>query len=189
MSANNPKDSPANEMFDLFGPPPLIRGEDVTRYWRLNAAVEDDIKPKDFFDKVRVRDTTDKLWERQRCKSSAAALVESFKIEALESLLRPFVPPPTMSFGEDAETVMARDYFSGHAGGKRLEEITCLLEIHGITPEQIHAKAMQLCGNAIAMFNRMEAHCEKSLRTLRKDNARRAADEDHAGDADEPNEV
>jgi hypothetical protein len=39
------------------------------------------------------------------------------------------------------------------------------------------------------MFNRMEAHCEKSLRTLRKDNARRAADEDHAGDADEPNEV
>jgi len=39
------------------------------------------------------------------------------------------------------------------------------------------------------MFNRMEAHCEKSLRTLRKDNTRRAADEDHAGDADEPNEV
>src|SRR5271167_2541099 len=146
MSANNPKDSPTNQMSDLFGKPPLIRGEDEARYWRLQALVEHEMKPQTIFDKIYVREFTDKLWQQQRCKGSAAALVESFNVEALESLLRPFIPPPTMSYGEDAETVMARDYYSGNADDKRLKEIKCLLEIHGITDEQIRAKAMQLCG-------------------------------------------
>jgi hypothetical protein len=53
---------------DLFGPPPLMRGEDLARYNRLYAAVEHQIQPKDFFDRCLVRELTDKHWEQQRCK-------------------------------------------------------------------------------------------------------------------------
>jgi hypothetical protein len=41
--------------------------------------------------------------------------------------------------------------------------------------EQIRAKAMQLCGGGVLMFNRMETNCETSLRMLRKENDRRPA--------------
>jgi len=184
MSVNDQHGSTISQMIDLFGPPPLIRGEDVARYWRLHAAVEHQIQPKTVFDWIYVRELTDKLWHQQRCKQSAASLIEGAHIEALASLLRPFIPPTTMSFGEDEETVMARDYYSGNADAKRLKEIKSLLEIHGITDEQIRAKAMELCGGGISMFNRMEANCETSLRMLRKENVRRSSDEDNAGDAD-----
>jgi hypothetical protein len=158
MLANNPKDSTADQMSDLFGPPPLIKGEDLARYWRLHAAVEHQVQPKTIFDQIYVRELTDKLWQQQRCRQGAVSLVEGAYVEALASLLRPFIPPPEMQFGEDAETAMARDYYSGNADDKRLKEIKCLLEIHGITDEQIRAKAMELCGGGISMFNRMEAH-------------------------------
>ena len=184
MSVEEQSDSAVDHMVDLFGPPPLIKGEDSARYWRLNAAFEHDVKPKTIFDKIRVRELTDKHWQQQRCRTNAASLVDGAFVEALASLLRPFIPPTTISFGEDAETVMARDYYSGNADDKRLKEIKCLLEIHGITDEQIRAKAMELRGGGISTLNRMEAHCEQSLRMLRKENARRSADEDNASDAD-----
>lgn len=189
MSDNDPKDDPANQMIDLFGKPPLIRGENEARYWKLLAAVERDRKPQTIFDKIYVREFTDKLWQQQRCKQSAASLVESGNVEALASLLRPFNPPPIISVGEDPEFAMARDYFSGNADDKRLKEIKTLLEIHGITYEQICAKAMEICGCGISLFNRMEANCETSLRALRKENACRPAEKDRADDADESEEV
>jgi hypothetical protein len=185
MSTNKLKNSTADQMSDLFGPPPLIRGEDLARYWRLQAAVEHQVQPKTIFDQIYVRELTDKLWQQQRCRQSAASLIEGAYIESLESLLRPFIDPPEMQFGEDPETAMARDYYSGNADDKRLKEIKCLLQIHGITDEQIRAKAMELCSGGISMFNRMEAHCEQSLRMLRKENACRSSDEDSAGDVGE----
>jgi hypothetical protein len=87
----------------LFGPPPLIKGEDKARYWRLHAAITDQMKPKTVYDKIRVRETTDKLWQQQRCKQSAASIIESAHIQALAILLRPF-NSPTISIGEDAAT-------------------------------------------------------------------------------------
>jgi hypothetical protein len=51
-------------------------------------------------------------------KQSAASLVEGAYIEALANLLRPF-DPPTISIGEDADSEMARDYYSGKANAIR----------------------------------------------------------------------
>src|SRR5271169_4159451 len=110
MSANNPKDSPTDQMSDLLGPPPLIRGEDHARYLRLQAAVEHQIQPKTIFDMIYVRELTDKLWQQQLCKQSAASLVEGAYIEALASVLRPFCPPTFSLDEDDTATTMARDY-------------------------------------------------------------------------------
>jgi hypothetical protein len=68
-----------------------------------------------------------------------------------------------MSFGEDPELAMARDYFSGNADEQRLKEIKTLLEIHGITDEQIRAKAMEICGGAFRCSTHGSSSCATSL--------------------------
>jgi hypothetical protein len=156
---------------DLFGEPPLIKGEDKQRYCRLLAAVTHEIKPKTLFDEVLVRDMTDKLWEQQRSKQNVAALVTSTFIEALACLLR-VAMPPQISMSDPALEI-ARDCYSGHTNSDKMEEITTYLEHLGITQEHIRAKAMQLCGGDVAMFNRMSTSCETTLRQLRKELERR----------------
>ena len=130
--------------------------------------MEQGIKPKSIFDQVLVRDMTDTLWAQQRCKQNVAALVTSSFVEALACLLRTSMAPAMMEFGDRALEV-AREYYGGAAEPKRLEEIDCLLAQLEITPAHIRAKAMQLCGSDIAMFNRMSSSCEISLRQLRKE--------------------
>lgn len=176
MLATNPNDSTTSQIDDLFGVPPLIKGEDTARYWRLHAAIAHEIKPETVFDKIRVREFADKLWQQQRCKQSAASFVEGAYIEALASLLRPF-NPPTISMGEDAASEMARDYYSGKAKADKVKAVEFLLALYGISAEQIRGKAMQLSGGGISMFNRMETDCETSLRMLHKENDRRLAAE------------
>ena len=174
MSAEKQQDPSINPTCDLFGEPPLLKGEDKERYLRLLAAIEHQVDPKTIFDKMRVRDLTDKYWEQQRCKQSCTSLVEGAYIEALASLLRPFIEP-TLSIGEDVATRMARSYYSGEAKPDEMEEMELRLAQYGITAEQIRAKAMQLCGAGVVMFNRMEANCASSLRSLQKENDRRYA--------------
>jgi hypothetical protein len=175
----------ARLMVDLFGEPPLLKGEDLARYNRLLYAVYHEIQPQNFFDKVRVRELTDIYWEQQRCKRSCASLVESSYIEALANLLRPFIPPTL--FGEDAASEMAREYYSGDLKPQKIEKIELRLTQYAITQEQIRAKAMHHCGAGVVMFNRMETNCASSLRMLRKENDRRQeAEPVNAGGSDEP---
>ena len=62
----------------------------VGEYERLRAAIEREIDPKSIFDKIRVRDLTDKVWEERRLKRSQAALIESALVQSLAML---FAPP------------------------------------------------------------------------------------------------
>jgi hypothetical protein len=68
-----------------------------------------------------------------------------------------------------------------------VEAVELRLAQYGITVEQIRAKAMQLCGGGVLMFNRMETNCETSLRMLRNENDRRPAVENaNTRGSDEP---
>jgi len=185
MAIKSNDESEKNLIDDLFGPPPLIKGEDLARYRRLQSAIEHEINPKTFFENVYVREMTDKLWEQQRYKQNAASLVEAGYVDALASLLRPFDPSNLLtgeglttvlahiSTGEDRATTMAREYYSGETKPKRQDELDTLLSVHVISPEQIRARAMELCGSTISAFARMEASCASSLRMLRKEIVRR----------------
>ena len=53
---------------DLFGEPPLLKGEDKA-HMRLRAAVEAEIEPTGFFERMNVIDQTNKLW--RRCAAAA----------------------------------------------------------------------------------------------------------------------
>jgi hypothetical protein len=184
MATKSNDESEKNLIDDLFGPPPLIKGEDLARYRRLQSAVEHEISPKTFFEKVYVREMTDKLWEQQRYRQNTASLVEAAYVDALASLLRSFCPSNLLtedattvlariSTGEDRARTMAREYYSGETKPKRQDELDTLLCVHAISPEQIRARAMELCGSAISTFGRMEASCASSLRVLRKEIVRR----------------
>jgi hypothetical protein len=152
----------------------------------LHTVITQAIKPVTIFDKIHVREFVDKLWQQQRCKRSVASLVEGAYMVALASLLRPF-NSPTIEFGEDAASKMARDYYSGEANAKKMEAVELLLAQCGITEDQVRAKAMQLCGGGVLMFNRMETYCENTLRKLQKENNCRTADESHrARGSDQP---
>lgn len=187
MLANSQGGAAVDQLDDLFGEPPLIKGEDKARYWRLHGAITHQMKPKTVFDKICVRETTDKLWQQQRCKQSTASIVESAFVEALTILLRPF-NSPTMTIGEDAASELARNYYNGEANQKEEEKMECRLAQYFITPEQIRAKAMQICGPDVLIFNRMETHCEASLRMLQKESDRRAAVESAKARVSDPAE-
>ena len=44
MPIANNEESDKNLIDDLFGPPPLIKGEDLARYRRLESAIEHEIE-------------------------------------------------------------------------------------------------------------------------------------------------
>ena len=181
MSESGVVEKPVSQIDELFGPPPVMRGEDLDRYRRLQAAVEHDIKPEGVFDQIFVRELTDKLWQQQRYRRTVVSVAESSYIEALASLLRLYQPPgglrriADIMADEDNATKMAREYFSGDTGAKRLKELNAELKLYNISQEQIEAKALELSSGRISALIRMEANCENSLRMLRKENVGRLA--------------
>ena len=47
----------------IFGPPPVLKGEDPQAYAALFANVSRTVRPKDFLEKIWVRDAVDLTWE------------------------------------------------------------------------------------------------------------------------------
>jgi hypothetical protein len=181
MSESIVVENPNNQIDELFGPPPVMRGEDLVRYRRLQAAVEHEIKPEGVFDQILVREVTDKLWQQQRYRKTVVSVVESSFVEALASLLRLYRPPggllrmAEIIADEDKATTMAREYYSGDTDAKRLKQLNAELKMYNISQEQIEAKALELSSGRLSALIRMEANCENSLRMLRKENAGRLA--------------
>jgi hypothetical protein len=78
-------------MRDMFGKPPLIKGENAEDYWRLWDAFAADHNPKTLSEFIVVNDLAHKYWEQLRLRRYSPALIESSCIEALEYLIRPFI--------------------------------------------------------------------------------------------------
>jgi hypothetical protein len=181
MSESISVEKPRNEIDELLGPPPVMRGEDLDRYRRLQAAVEHEIKPEGIFDQIFVRELADKLWQQQRYRKTIVAITESSYVEALASLLRIYQPPggllrmAEMMADEDKATRLAREYYSGDTSAKRMKELNAELKMYNISPEQIEAKALEQSSGRVTALIRMEANAENSLRLLRKENAGRLA--------------
>jgi hypothetical protein len=157
-----------NKIDDLFGKPAFIKGEVEDRYWRLHAAVEADIKPKGIFDRIMIRELTDKYWEELRYKRGSAALIDSAHVEALASLLSP-IYQHKMTLTTAAKAAVN---FYG-ADPKAKKEVTTVMTQYGITEAMIQAKAIQIIGGTLQLLDRMINNRELSRRILRKENERR----------------
>jgi hypothetical protein len=167
MSSNKPETEINDQLESLFGQPPLLKGEDKTRYQRLRAAVVADLEPESAFDWISAQDHVDKLWEEQRYKRAATALTNGGLLKALQFYLNDLIRGLTLTDAED----LALNYFSTNAEEKK--EVISLLAQHGITMAELLAKAAQLEGPGLLMFDRMVAARENGRRLLRKEAERR----------------
>ena len=161
----------ADQLDNLLGPPPLLEGEDRTRYLRLRAAVESEYKPQSLFDWISVRDTTDKLWEEQRLKRAASALINGGLHKALVYYLT-----------DTCELISVEDYASDFFNGdlKEKKEVIGILAQHGITMTELLAKAAQIEAAGLQLFDRMVTTRETSRRLLRRERDTRRQDNEPA---------
>ena len=57
----------------LFGPPPILEGEDATTYDRIIERVSTAVRPNDFIEEIWVRDLVDVIWTILRLRRIQAA--------------------------------------------------------------------------------------------------------------------
>jgi hypothetical protein len=158
--ASEPASEPVDQLELLFGKPPLLEGEDEERYLRLRKAVAEHLKPETTFDWIDVRDHVDKIWEEERYKLSSAALINRGLKQAVSFYLL-----------QIDQTIQSVKFARGDAKDKA--EVLEKLAEHGITLTDLQAKAAQLEGPSLAMFDRMVAAREAGRRMLRKESEQR----------------
>ena len=71
----------------LFGPPPLIEGEDAAAYDQLLARICAAVKPVDIIDEIFIADVAPSEWEVLRLRRLKWSLIRAPALEALENLL------------------------------------------------------------------------------------------------------
>jgi hypothetical protein len=71
----------------LFGPPPLIEGEDAAAYNQLVARIWAAVKPIDIIDEIFIADVVPSEWEVLRLRRLKSSLIRAPALEALEDLL------------------------------------------------------------------------------------------------------
>jgi len=71
----------------IFGPPPLLPGEDAAAYEALLARVSADVKPQDIIEKIWVRDIVDITWEVFRLRKIRGGLAAQKISEVLQNRL------------------------------------------------------------------------------------------------------
>lgn len=159
--------SDATNVDDTFLPEPVLSaGERLEDYLELYATFEKEMAPVTLFDKIRVRDLTDKLWQEQRLKRRERALLESARIESLAELL-------SARFGEDkAEAIeTAQDYYSGIP--ERVRRVHKSLMEMDITDDHIEANAFHLRSAGLQALGRMNMHNETTRNAIMKDHEKR----------------
>ena|SRR5271157_5852942 len=69
-----------------FGPPPLIEGEDQAAYDDFLASISAAVQPRDFLEKMWVRDVVDLSWETRRMRRLKASLLTSHPSRGLRQV-------------------------------------------------------------------------------------------------------
>src|SRR5262249_54402859 len=98
MSTTDPKSSttPASlpervGRLALFGPPPLLEGEDTAAYDELLARISGAVKPADIFEEIWVRDVVDLVWEAFRLRRLKANLMTVVTHQGLTKILETLI--------------------------------------------------------------------------------------------------
>jgi hypothetical protein len=73
----------------LFGPPPLLEGEDSAAYDELLALVSGSMEPADVLDEIWVRDLVDLIWETFRWRRLKTRLIAATTYKGIEAVLEP----------------------------------------------------------------------------------------------------
>jgi hypothetical protein len=158
MSNTDPKSSttPASlpervGRLELFGPPPLLEGEETAAYDELLVRISGAVNPADIFEEIWVRDLVDLVWEALRLRRLKASLMTATAYRGLEQILKPLV-----GFLEEeglAKAWAARD----QSAIKRVDK---LLASAGLTMDAVMAQTLSISLDDIERIDRMIATAE-----------------------------
>src|SRR5262245_14314784 len=137
-SPTNPTNAVATDAVDwsaarlnLFGPPPLIEGEDAAAYDELLVRISAAVKPADILEDIWVRDVVDFTWEVFALRRLKASLMTATRCKGVKAVLEPII-----GF-LDADT-LATDWAARSPSAiKRVNEI---LDSAGLTMDAVIAQ-------------------------------------------------
>lgn len=148
----------------MFGPAPILEGEDSEAYSELLVGVSNAIKPADSIEDMWVHDIVNWTWEILRYRRYKARLLKAALPKALEEVLAPFVNGRWRFGAMDVyeadgalkpTTAMeiVNDWIRGDAKAiKRVDEV---LREGKLTMEDVEARAMTISINKMEQYNRL----------------------------------
>jgi hypothetical protein len=163
----------ALSQFPMFGPPPLLKGEDAAAYDELLARVSGNLKPSDIFEEIWVREIADLIWETFRWRRHLASFLATAITKILERILKPIVqnhPEPVPSgtswssklqaakMSLDGGQNLATDWAAGNSAA--IERVNKLLALAGLTMDKVIAQTTASELDKIERFNRLIASAE-----------------------------
>jgi hypothetical protein len=137
---------------ELFGPPPLIEGEDAAAYNQLHARISGAVKPKDVLEEIWVRDVVDLAWEILRMRRFKAKLLASATSTGLQRILKRATTWMLEAQGL-SQRWAARD-------PQAIKQVDKQLAIMGLTMEAVTAETFFVMINDIERIDRMIMNAE-----------------------------
>jgi hypothetical protein len=130
----------------LFGPPPLLEGEDTPAYDELLVRISGTVKPADIFEEIWVRDIVDLVWDAFRLRRLKAKLIKAVAHEGLEDILKPLI-------GWSDANDLAKAWAARERSA--IEQVDELLASAGLTMDSVMAKTLSLKLDHIERIDRM----------------------------------
>ena len=145
----------------IFGPPPLLPGENFAAYDELLARVSAAVKPADILDEIWVRDVVDLVWETHRWRRLKANLITATSYKGVEAVVEPMI-------GDGPASPLARSWAKRDADA--IKKVDKLLASAGLTMDAVMAQTLSLKIDDIERIDRMimgaEARRNVALREL-----------------------
>lgn len=108
MTGHSKSATSQNGMDVIFGPAPILPGEDASAHEALLERVSAAVKPTDILEEIWVRDYVHVTWDILRLRRIKTSLITSAVSDALAHFLKPFMPEgPGYAEAEKAGTITA----------------------------------------------------------------------------------
>jgi hypothetical protein len=160
---------PKKTSIEIFGPPPLIAGEDSSRYDELVARLFAAVRPKDVVEEMIVRDVAYHDWEMLRLRRIKSGLFASGLQTSLVAILRS-APKTTESKARD----LARRFVAGDPSATK--EVDKTLASVGLSIDAAVANTMTVRLQDFEAIERLMASAEaRRHAALRELERRRSA--------------
>jgi hypothetical protein len=158
-----PGGSAEGEAWGPQAPPNLLTDESTADYEAIRARITRTVKPTDALEEFWVRDVVDLLWEAQRLRRMKAQMMKGAAQRGLERALKPVILGDVQP-GEDSrhlprEEELAARFAAGEP--QAVERAHKLLELIGLTPQQVTTQAVANRMDEIDHFNRMIATVDR----------------------------
>jgi hypothetical protein len=185
---NVPAQTPALSRLAIFGPIPLLPGENAAAYDDLLARVSGNLKPSDIFEEIWVREIVDLIWESLRWRRHLVGFLATAIPKTLERILKPLAqnqPEAGSGRGSFIDRLHAAE--ASLKGGSTLvtdwaagdptaiERVNKLLASAGLTMDNVIAQTTASELEKIERFNRLIASAEWRRNTLLREIDRRRA--------------